>query len=188
MTQATRRQLEDWREAFDRSFAEPRRQADEDAVLDVLGIRIAGDAFALNLADLAGLQSAMPAAPYPATAPALLGLAGHQGQVLPLYDLQALLGRGTAPVTRWWAIARAAPLALAFEGFDGQWRLSARDRLLQSDTTGSSWAVRCGDALRPLIELDELIASIAGDQLEGEAGGGSGATFTTTTSAGTAGR
>ncbi|WP_416761108.1 chemotaxis protein CheW [Roseateles sp. So40a] len=188
MTQATRRQLEDWREAFDRSFAEPRRQADEDAVLDVLGIRIAGDAFALNLADLAGLQSAMPAAPYPATAPALLGLAGHQGQVLPLYDLQALLGRGTAPVTRWWAIARAAPLALAFEGFDGQWRLSARDRLLQSDTTGSGWAVRCGDALRPLIELDQLIASIAGDQLEGEAGGKSDAAFTTTTGAGTAGR
>ena len=49
-------------------------------------------------------------------------------------------------------------------------------------------AFEIGDALRPLIELDQLIASIAGDQLEDEAGGGSGAAFTTTTGAGTAGR
>jgi hypothetical protein len=188
MTQASRELLAEWRDAFDRSFGEPRRHADEEAVLDVLGIRIAGAPFALNLADLAGLTPAMPAAPYPAAAPGLLGLAGHQGQVLPLYDLQALIGRGHAQDVRWWATARAAPLALAFEGFDGQWRLSARDRLLQSDTTGSGWAVRCGDALRPLIELDQLIASIAGDQLEGEAGGKSDAAFTTTTGAGTAGR
>ena len=81
MTQASRELLAEWRESFDRSFGEPRRHADEEAVLDVLGIRIAGDPFALNLADLAGLTPAMPAAPYPAAAPGLLGLAGHQGQV-----------------------------------------------------------------------------------------------------------
>ena len=177
-------QLDEWRAAFDRSFAEPRRLGDDDAVLDVLGIRIAGDPFALNLADLAGLQPAMPASPYPATAPGLLGLAGHQGQVLPLYDLRALIGRGAATAVRWWAIARAAPLALAFEGFDGQWRLTPGDRLQQSDAAGTGWAVRCGGALRPLIELEGLIAAVAGSQL-GEPSAGS---FTTTTSAGAAGR
>ena len=43
---------------------------------------------------------------------------GHRGQVLPLYDLRALLGRGTSSSIRWWAMVRAAPLALAVEGFD----------------------------------------------------------------------
>nr|WP_297524555.1 chemotaxis protein CheW [uncultured Roseateles sp.] len=192
MTQASRELLAAWRASFDRSFGEPRRHADDEAVLDVLGIRIAGAPFALNLADLAGLTPAMPAAPYPAAAPGLLGLAGHQGQVLPLYDLQALIGRGPAGDVRWWAIARAAPLALAFEGFDGQWRLAAGDRLQQDDAAGTGWAVRCGGALRPLIELDGLIAAVSANARPGadhEASASESATaFTTTTSAGAAGR
>ncbi|MDH0866907.1 chemotaxis protein CheW [Mitsuaria sp. GD03876] len=187
MTEETRARLNEWREAFDRSFAEPLRHRDEEVALDVLGIRIAGAPFALNLADLAGLTPAMPAAPYPATAPGLLGLAGHQGQVLPLYDLQALIGRGPATTLRWWAIARAAPLALAFEGFDGQWRLSPGDRLQQNDAAGTAWAVRCGGALRPLIELEGVIAAVAGGQLDATDFTTS-TTSTTTTTAGAAGR
>lgn len=155
-----RRQILDWRESFDRSFAEPRRQRLPDGTLEVLGIRIAGDPFALNLADLAGLTPAMSPAPYPASAPGLLGLIGHQGQVLPLYDLQTLIGRGAAPRIGWWAVARGAPLALAFEGFDGQWRLAPEDRLQQRDAAGAGLAVRAGGALRPLIELDGLAARV----------------------------
>ncbi len=190
MTEATRELLAEWRETFDRSFGEPRRQAADETALDVLGIRIAGEPFALNLADLAGLTPAMPAAPYPAAAPGLLGLAGHQGQVFPLYDLQALIGRGAAADPRWWAIARAAPLALAFEGFDGQWRLSPADRLQQNDAAGTGWAVRCGGALRPLIELDGLIASVSAHARNASGGNDDGpwSSATTTTSAGTAGR
>ncbi|MBO9689841.1 MAG: chemotaxis protein CheW [Mitsuaria chitosanitabida] len=162
MTEEIRRQLRDWRETFDRGFAEPRRHRADDATFDVLGIRIAGAAFALDLADLAGLLPAMPPVPYPATAPGLLGLIGHQGQVLPLYDLQTLIGRGAAPAVHWWAVARAAPLALAFEGFEGQWRIAASERLQQSDAAGTGWAVRCGGALRPLIALDDVIATVTG--------------------------
>lgn len=162
MTDEIRRQLRDWRESFDRGFAEPVRRRADEAAFDVLGIRIAGAAFALDLADLAGLTPAMPPVPYPATAPGLLGLIGHQGQVLPLYDLQALIGRGSAPATHWWAVARAAPLALAFEGFDGQWRIASSERLQQSDAAGTGWAVRCGGALRPLLALDEVIATVSG--------------------------
>lgn len=161
MSDEIHRQLQTWRDNFDQAFAEPRRQGDDEATLDVLGIRIAGEPFALNLADLAGLLPAMTPAAYPATAPGLLGLIGHQGQVLPLYDLQTLTGRGTSPMAHWCVIARAAPLALAFEGFDGQWRLAAGDRLQQNDAAATSWAVRCGGALRPLIDLDALIAGVA---------------------------
>lgn len=162
MSDEIRRQLADWRDSFDRGFAEPLRSRADEASFDVLGIRIAGAAFALDLADLAGLMPAMPPAPYPATAPGLLGLIGHQGQVLPLYDLQTLIGRGSASATHWWAVVRAAPLALAFEGFDGQWRIAASDRLQQSDAAGAGWAVRCGGALRPLLALDEVVATVTG--------------------------
>ncbi|UXH77349.1 chemotaxis protein CheW [Roseateles amylovorans] len=156
-----RQQLHQWREAFDRSFAEPRQTGEDGDTMDVLGIRIAGAPFAVNLADLAGLMPAMTPAPYPASAPGLLGLIGHQGQVLPLYDLQALIGLGAAPAMRWWAVTRAAALAIAFEGFDGQWRLTRQDRLQQTDAAGTGLAVRCGGHLRPLIELTGLVARIA---------------------------
>ncbi len=156
-----RQQLQTWRDAFDQSFAQPRQTGEDDTPMDVLGIRIANAPFALNLADLAGLLPAMTPTPYPADAPGLLGVIGHQGQVLPLYDLQSLIGLGAAPPARWWVVTRAAALALAFEGFDGQWRLTRQDRLQQTDAAGTGLAVRCGGHLRPLIDVAALIAGIA---------------------------
>lgn len=159
-TDALQAQLVSWREAFDQSFAEPRDKQGWGDTWDVLGIRIANEPFALHLDDLAGLLPAMTPAPYPADAPALLGLAGHRGQVLPLYDLRALLGRGPSTEPRWWVIVRSTPLALAFEGFDGQWRLPPEDRLQQDDSapdSGSGWTVRCGGELRPMIALAPLV-------------------------------
>lgn len=154
-----RRQIQAWRDSFDQSFAEPRRQSLSDEALEVLGIRIASRPFALNLAELTGVMPATTAVPYPATAPGLLGLIGHRGQALPLYDLQSLVGLGTAARTGWWVVARAAPLALAFEGFDGQWRLGSDARLQQHDGSGTV-AVRAGGALRPLIELKGLLVRV----------------------------
>lgn len=175
MSDTLLQQLQDWRAQFDRSFAEPVRNVDESPTLDILGIRIAGAPFALNLADLAGLLPAMTPAPYPARAPGLLGLIGHQGQVLPLYDLQALMGQGEATVTRWWAVVRDAPLALAFEGFDGQWRIEAADRLQQSDALGTGWAIRRGGVLRPLIEMAGVVARVEGAVQGAQAHGASSA-------------
>jgi len=168
-TDALQAQLLSWRQSFDQSFTEPREKADWGDTWDVLGIRIANEPFALHLDDLAGLLPAMTPAPYPADAAALLGLIGYRGQVLPLYDLRALLGRGASTTPRWWAIVRATPLALAFEGFDGQWRLPPQDRLQQDNAasdSGSDWTVRAGGELRPLIPLaplvERLTATLAG--------------------------
>lgn len=152
-------QLEAWRESFDQSFAEPRITDGWGDAWNVLGIRIAGEPFALSLDELAGLLPAQTPAPYPADVPALLGLIGHRGQALPLYDLRSLLGRGTSSRQRWWAIVRSAPLALAVEGFDGQWRLPPEDRLQQVDSHDavSQWTLRCNGELRPLIALGPLV-------------------------------
>lgn len=155
-------QLRRWRESFDDSFAEPRHSDGWGDAWNVLGIRIAGEPFALSLDELAGLLPAQTPAPYPADAPALMGLIGHRGQVLPLYDLRALMGRGTGSSIRWWAMLRAAPLALAVEGFDGQWRLPPEDRLEQADIHGGvgRWTLRCNGELRPLIALEPLVGRL----------------------------
>ncbi len=152
-------QLQGWRESFDQSFAEQRITDGWGDAWNVLGIRIAGEPFALSLDELAGLLPSQTPAPYPADVPALLGLIGHRGQALPLYDLRALLGRGASSGSRWWVILRAAPVALAVEGFDGQWRLPPEDRLQQAGSHDdvSSWTLRCNGELRPLIALGPLV-------------------------------
>jgi purine-binding chemotaxis protein CheW len=48
------------------------------------------------------------------------GIAGFRGAVLPVYDLPCLLGVPAASDLRWLVIAKAAPIALAFERFDAQ--------------------------------------------------------------------
>ncbi|WAC73024.1 chemotaxis protein CheW [Roseateles sp. SL47] len=152
-------QLQQWRDAFDRSFDEPRGLDVWGDAWRVLGIRIAGEPFALLLDELSGLLPAQTAAPYPADLPALKGLVGHRGQVMPLYDLRALLGKGNSSGTRWWAFLRCAPLALGLEDFDGQWRVGPSDRLQHreaQDETGH-WTLRCNGELRPLIALEPLI-------------------------------
>lgn len=152
-------QLKGWRDSFDQSFAEPRITDGWGDAWNVLGIRIAGEPFALSLDELAGLLPAQTPAPYPADVAALLGLIGHRGQALPLYDLRALMGRGTSSGPRWWTILRSAPVAVAVEGIDGQWRLPPEDRLQQVDSQDgvSRWTLRCDGELRPLIALGPLV-------------------------------
>ncbi|MBB3197177.1 chemotaxis protein CheW [Roseateles terrae] len=158
-TEALLSQLQGWRESFDDSFAEPRHSDGWGDAWNVLGIRIAGEPFALSLDELAGLLTAQTPAPYPADAPALIGLIGHRGQVLPLYDLRAWLGRGLSSSVRWWAVLRSSPVALAVEDFDGQWRVPPEDRLQQADSHEGvgRWTLRCNGDLRPLIALVPLV-------------------------------
>lgn len=149
-----------WRAAFDRSFAEP-AQARSEELQDFLGIRVAGQPYALQLGELAGLQAWHEPTPYPVPSAALLGLIAHQGRALPLFDLQTLLGQGLAAAPAWIVVLKGAALALAFEGFEGQWRLAPQDRVLRSEAGGGGLlgdAVRCGGALRPVIDLAAVAA------------------------------
>lgn len=148
--------VREWRDAFDAAFAEPARRA-PDNLRDFLGLQLAGQPMALDLSRLAGLQAAAMPTPYPAAAPGLLGLVGHQGRVLPLYDLQALAGHGAAPVLRWMVIVKDQPLALGFEQYDGQWRLPPQDLLTEN---GRLRALRIDGQPRPLIDLDTLVADL----------------------------
>lgn len=163
-TEELQAQVAQWRAAFDRAFAEPPPEAGPPP-LDFLGLGLGAQPHALRLAELSALQALAGVTPYPGAPPELLGLVSHRGVVLPLYDLRALLGLGAAERPAWLVVLKQAPLALAFERFDGHWRLpgeacvpageAARDPL-------RGQVLRCPgestEQLRPVIDLGAVAA------------------------------
>jgi purine-binding chemotaxis protein CheW len=147
--------------SFDQSFAAPRR-LDPPGETDLLGIRLAGQPYAIRLSEIAGLFADKAVTPMPSRAPDLLGVAGFRGAILPVYDLGAVLGHRAAPAPRWLAIAAAAPLAIAFEGFDGQLRIACEAILAQPDA-GRAFVRELAQGpgiVRPLVHLPSVLDAI----------------------------
>jgi chemotaxis signal transduction protein len=142
--------LRQLREEFDQSFAEPARSHDEEH-LELLTIRAGGRPYAIRLSQTSGVHPDRPVTPLPGPLPALLGLAGFAGAVVPVYDLAALLGHPVPDVPRWLVLAAGAPpLGLAFHELDGHVRAIASDIIRESG--GESGEARSG-SLRGLVEL-----------------------------------
>ncbi|WP_238013182.1 chemotaxis protein CheW [Dactylosporangium sp. AC04546] len=161
--------LADLREAFDRSFAEPPRQevAGHD---DLLAIRAGGQRYALRLSQAAGLFPDRPVTRLPGPLPALLGVAGFRGSIVPVYDLAAVFGgpppaSGPAAGARWLVLAAGAPpVALAFEALDGHLRVP-RDRVVEEATGhGPRGCLRgivpLDDGARPIVDVPAVRAAI----------------------------
>ena len=111
------------RRAFDSSFAETPREALERTV-DLLAIRISGDAYVLRLGDLSGLAGYRKITPLTSTAHGLLGLTSLRGNLVPVYDLRVLLGYAAAGTPRWLALVGVDTVTgFAFDGFEGFLRL-----------------------------------------------------------------
>src|SRR6202023_3988958 len=100
-------------------FAEPVRP-DTTLKEDLLAVRIGTQLFAIRLSEITGLFAGKKVTPVPGGHPALCGIAGFRGAILPVYDLQILLGHCGTATPRWLVIAAAAPVALAFAVFEGQ--------------------------------------------------------------------
>jgi purine-binding chemotaxis protein CheW len=108
------------RREFDQAFAKA-IQIDEIAKEKLLAIRAGGQACALRLSAIAGLFADKKITPVPGGHPALRGIAGFRGKILPVYDLANLLGvPDTQSSPRWLVITQAASVALAFEAFEAQ--------------------------------------------------------------------
>ncbi|GAA2582224.1 hypothetical protein GCM10010435_69850 [Winogradskya consettensis] len=117
--------LTELRADFDRSFAEPARRHDAEHA-ELLAVHAGGRPYALRLAQAAGVHSDRPVTPLPGPQPALLGVAGFSGAIVPVYDLAALLGHPVPERPRWLVLAAGSPpLALAFHELDGHVRVSA---------------------------------------------------------------
>jgi chemotaxis signal transduction protein len=110
------------RAAFDRSFAEaPHR--DTTVRHDFLAVRIGADVYAIGLSEVAGLFADKKITPVSGRDPTLMGIAGFGGAILPVHDLRALVGCATPGTPRWLVVAAKSALALAFDAFEGHFRV-----------------------------------------------------------------
>lgn len=132
--------VEELRRAFDRAFADPPATA-VTRFEELLAIGLGDAPFALRLREVAGLFADKPITRVPSPIPELLGIAGFRGVAVPVYDLRALLGLGSAERPRWTLLVTAkgatAPgptVALAFERFDGLLRVAPGEAVLAGST------------------------------------------------------
>ncbi|HEX4511738.1 MAG TPA: chemotaxis protein CheW, partial [Burkholderiaceae bacterium] len=136
------------RRAFDESFGRPGDVRAERSA-DYLAIRLRGDPHALRQAEIARLLRLPRLTRYPAPAAAWLGLAGIAGAVVPVYDLGVLAGYAPTPSVTWGVLCAAAPVAFAFDAFDGHFRLAHAGL----EAEGSSDLLYLAGESRPVLSL-----------------------------------
>jgi chemotaxis signal transduction protein len=152
------------RRSFDRSFAELPRPPGEPPE-DFLSIRVAGEVYAVRLAEVAGLYADRTTVPLPSPLPELLGIVSIRGTITPVYDLAALLGHGAGDAGRWLLLTGGSErIALAFPELDGHFR-SARSDVAHPEGAQSPGAparevVRVGDGRRPILNLASLVETL----------------------------
>jgi purine-binding chemotaxis protein CheW len=140
---------------FDRSFTEPVRRHDEEQA-ELLAIRAGARPYALRLSQTSGLFPDRPVTPLPGPVPALLGVAGFGGAIVPVYDLATLLGHPLPERPRWLVLAAGSPaLALAFHQLDGHLRVPVHS-IVTEDRHGSGslrGMVPLPGGSRPIVDL-----------------------------------
>jgi chemotaxis signal transduction protein len=150
------------REEFDRSFAEAPRPVDE-ALLDLLTIRVGATPYALQVAELSGLVAGLKITRVPSDAPDLIGVAGVRGSLLAVYDLRILLGQPANSGPRWVAMAGGAALGVAFDSFEAHVRVS-RAAVLPCHDSGAARHVRevvqFDGLVRPIISLGAVVHDV----------------------------
>ncbi|GIF25885.1 purine-binding chemotaxis protein CheW [Actinoplanes tereljensis] len=152
------------RSDFDRSFAQPLGSHDSGHV-ELLAIKAGGRPYALRLAQTAGLHPDRPVTPLPGPLPALLGLAGFAGTVIPVYDLAALLGHPVTDRPRWLVLATGTPpLGFAFHEVDGHVRVAAEAIIGEAGGAGRRGVLRgmatLDGAARPIIDVPSARAAV----------------------------
>jgi chemotaxis signal transduction protein len=151
------------RSAFDRAFAAPVR-ADMTVKQDLLAIRVGVEPCAVRLSEVTGLFVDRRITRIPTNEAALLGIASFRGAIVPVYSLRALLGHAATQTPRWLVIAADAPVALAFDLFEGHLRVPV-DAILpqQAKAQMRGFApefVRDADLVRPILHLASIIAGL----------------------------
>jgi purine-binding chemotaxis protein CheW len=150
------------RRAFDSSFARP-AIVDASPGENVLAVSIRSQRYAFRLRDISGLHADKRITRVPSPVPALLGIAGFRGTVLPVYDLGLLLGHAAADAPRWLVVAAGEPVALAFDAFDQHLRVPADAIVPDLRGDGGARHVRevlHAQELRPVIHVASVLASI----------------------------
>lgn len=150
------------REAFDRSFAQP-PVLEAARTEDLLAIRVAGNPYALRVAEIAGLFADKAVVPVPSAVPELLGVSGLRGAIVPVYDLAVLLGYPAQAAPRWLVLARSRePVALAFDAMEAQLAVSPQDVIFEVGDAGAHarGSLRAEGGLRLIAHLPSVLDDI----------------------------
>jgi purine-binding chemotaxis protein CheW len=152
------------RAEFDNGFAMPPRAASAPG-RQLLAIG-AGGAYAIDLAEITGLQVDRRIVPAPGPVPEWLGLAGIRGELVPVYSLAMLLGHGqpSDAQVRWIALSGSRQrVGLAFETFDGHISLDP-GQIAAANADAATEHVRAvarfEHASRPVVSIASVISSI----------------------------
>lgn len=152
----------DLRREFDRAFAEaPRARAG--SMVDLLAIQVRGTPYALRLSQVSGLFVARRVTPVPSPVPELLGIADFRGALVPVYDLGALLGERVQVGQRWLVVAAEAPVAFAFDAFDGHLCQPAASIAAEPTTHGNRHVqeiLRTDGNVRPVVHLTSILEAV----------------------------
>src|SRR5262245_44416371 len=156
--------IEQRRGDFDFSFTEPARSHDVEHV-ELLAIRAGGRPYAIRLSQTSGLHPDRPVTVLPGPLPALLGLAGFAGTVVPIYDLAALLGHPVTDRPRWLVLASGSPpLGLAFHELDGHVRVEAGAIVAEAAGNGRLGSLRgmvtLPGGVRPIVDVPAARAAV----------------------------
>ena len=148
------------RREFDDTFAKPPAvQATRESFL---GLGLRGDPYALRVKQIEGVLTERRIIPLPTAVPAFAGLSAHRGSLVPVYDLGTLMGYATAATLRWVVTVRALDglVGLAFDRFDGHYRVIAADSSPDRRSSGLLAYVSGLPEGRPVIDIVTLLDSV----------------------------
>jgi len=159
-------ELQALRREFDLGFSRA-AQLQKVTMQNFLRIRLADDAFAIRVADIAGLYVDRRIMPIPTQVPTLLGVVGFRSLIAPVYDLAALLGYSRKASPRWIMLFRTVePIALAFEHFETHFS-AGTNNIVDAPQSPASMpdrartylfdAVRIDATMLPIIHMQSLL-------------------------------
>jgi len=149
------------KEAFDASFAEPPRVAQADRER-FLAIRVANEAMALRIGEVAALEPRRKIVPLPGAPAGLLGIAGVRGRLVSVFSLSSLLGRTGDDADHWISVDAAdESVAFVFGALEG-FRTTAAADVHRAAGNGDKKEhaeefVRIESTLRRIVSLSSCI-------------------------------
>jgi len=159
--------IEGLRQAFDQAFsAQPNGGAQD--LQDLLSVRIAGEPYAIRLAEIAGLSPNPRITPVPSTVSEFLGVTAIRGVVFPVYSLAEILGHGkNGSPARWVSVfGTHEPLGLIFGSLEGHARISSSDLWTSKEAEvrrqHMPQVARIGALICPVISLASIAQTIKG--------------------------
>ena len=153
------------RAEFERAFAEPRR-AEREEPESLVAVRIAGAPYAFRIKELTGIAVGRRVVKLPSDVPAMVGLAGVQGRLVPVWSLAALMGiPSTEQQNQWIALCgQADQVGLAFEKIDGYLQVSPASIVpfVAQDTSRElvKELLQADGAVRPILAVPCVIDTI----------------------------